>query len=806
MKKILAIVFALLMVGLSANAIKMKDLKVYINPGHGGYTSNDRPIGIYPYAASDTNGYWESKSNLYKGLYMYHILDSIGTKAYLSRTKNDSEDTDRDLYDIAYEANDLGCDVFFSIHSNAGENVNYPLTLYREDAVGTPRYPDAVNLSNLLWDNLHSSKLSLWTRDTRYVSGDLTFYPQWGNQGLGVLRRLYVLGLLSEGGMHEHRPEAHRLMNQDFCWLEAWHFVKTIMEAFNTEDRFVTGNVAGVIYDNHNTREQTLNFQYYTAYGRDRNKPLNGVLVELIDKTGAVIQTRKTDKDNNGVFVFRNVTPGTYKVKASIDGYYDYEYDATVVANDVTYKDLPMVMKREMPLEIVSYTPAPAAGELVSCVEPLVFNFNTDVNEESFKNAFKIEPAVAGEWTFSNSYKTATFRPTVAYNLLTHYKVTVATTATSPDTYYPQANLQKEFVLEFDTKGRNKLELIQAYPIDGDQVHYKTPVIEFRFDKTLDKTNIYDNIQVLDKNGVALSMNKRSCAFNKLSNGYGNAQMVLASDLKIGDSYKVVLTGDIKDTEGVPFTTGVQYNFTAVDQGEIHDGTLIEPFETEGIFVYDTENSIGNSTDPQYFASVAKYLFDAKSGRFVYNFADQKGGIATWKYTGAYHVAKKGDKVGLYVFGDMNNHELSLGFTSGTDTKYIKVCDTDFFGWRYFDVKLDALLDDFEYLFSKVRLTQKEAPYAQNGAIHLDNLLYSGSASGVNDVIEDSDFKVVVSEGKLEVKTTNEISSMNLFNASGMLVQQSNSKVMNVKDLVPGVYILDVAAGNSKKSVSIVIK
>lgn len=257
MKKILFTIIAVLLLAPSAGAVKMKDLKIYINPGHGGYTSNDRPIRIYPFEANDSMGYWESKSNLYKGLHLYHILDSLGTKAMLSRIKN-TEDDDRGLSDISREANDFGADLFFSIHSNAGESVNYPLMLYRENAVGVPRYPENVTLSDILWKNLHSSKLPVWTRDTPYVSGDLTFYPQWGTSGLGVLRNLYVIGLLSEGGMHEHRPEAHRLMNDDVWWLEAWHFVKTIMEYYNTEDRFVTGNVAGIIYDNHNLRERIM--------------------------------------------------------------------------------------------------------------------------------------------------------------------------------------------------------------------------------------------------------------------------------------------------------------------------------------------------------------------------------------------------------------------------------------------------------------------------------------------------------------------------------------------------------------------
>ena len=41
---------------------------VYINPGHGGYDSDDRNMVIYPFHQGDSAGSWESKSNLRKGL------------------------------------------------------------------------------------------------------------------------------------------------------------------------------------------------------------------------------------------------------------------------------------------------------------------------------------------------------------------------------------------------------------------------------------------------------------------------------------------------------------------------------------------------------------------------------------------------------------------------------------------------------------------------------------------------------------------------------------------------------------------
>lgn len=805
MKKILFTIIAVLFLATTAGAVKMQDLKIYINPGHGGYTGNDRPIMIYPFGSNDTLGYWESKSNLYKGLHMYHILDSLGTKAMLSRITNTEED-DRSLYDISREANDFGSDLFFSIHSNAGENVNYPLMLYRENSVGVPRYPENVTLSNILWKNLHSSKLPVWTRDTPYVSGDLTFYPQWGDSGLGVLRNLYVIGLLSEGGMHEHRPEAHRLMNDDVWWLEAWHFVKTIMEYYDTEDRFVTGNVAGIIYDNHNLRERIMPAKF-TMYGRDKNAPVNGAYVELQDMEGNVVQKRITDNMYNGAFVFRNVTPGDYKLIVSHNDFYTYETQVKVTANEVTYNDVPLDLKRESPLEVVSYSPKPAEGELVSCVEPIVIKFNYDIDETSFEKAFKIEPSVEGDIIYSDSYSTVTFKPSVAFEPDVTYTVTLSSDLKHPDPNFATPNLQKPLIYSFTTQSRNRLEIIQTFPEENGIIHYKSPSLEFRFDKTLNAITIFDLISVYDKSNNKISINTRSSSVNSLSNGFGNVNLVLIGNLVEGDPYKVVLQPDIKDKEGIPLSEEVVINFKADNQGAEKEGTVMEDFEKTSIFSYDAENSSGLKTDLGYYTNTSKILFGKSSGRFTYSFASPKDGIAVWDYKGEMKIVNNGDAVGLHVFGDLNDHELWIGFTAGTDTKYEKVTNMNFLGWRYIEIKLNTLEPGVEYLFSNIKLVQKEALYTQKGAFQLDNIIVNSGGGGVeNVVIGNLQVYPTLANDVINVRGDAEIQTLELYSASGAKVKFSNKAEIKVSDLPDGMYLLKINSDKGSVVKSVIVK
>ena len=160
------------------------------------------------------------------------------------------------------------------------------------------------------------------------------------------------------------------------------------MEFYETEDRFVTGNVAGVVYDNNNTRENTLNLNYYSAYGRDVNRPLNGVLTELLDAQGNVVRRHLTDDMNNGVYLFRNVEPGNYTVRTSLDGYHSQEYPVEVKACEVTYHDVPLVQIQTEKLLVNSYSPCVDESELVSAVSPIVIEFNQDIDAETFKKAF----------------------------------------------------------------------------------------------------------------------------------------------------------------------------------------------------------------------------------------------------------------------------------------------------------------------------------------------------------------------------------------------------------------------------------
>ncbi|MBE6311222.1 MAG: hypothetical protein E7080_09260 [Bacteroidales bacterium] len=230
LRKILATAAMALFVGATAMAQTptVENVRIYINPGHGAFDSGSRPMGTvkhgannaYSDANNDTANFFESNTNLQKGLAMLEKLISFGVP--FDRTKNQTNDNphrigaaldlsqnivfsrvkngayppytdydahttnpesayyDRSLSEISAEVEFNDFDLFVSIHSNAlteGTNTNYPLILYR----GTDAQegnPGSIAVSKACWPYLTGMGHQQWTayKSSMNVRGDHTFY------------------------------------------------------------------------------------------------------------------------------------------------------------------------------------------------------------------------------------------------------------------------------------------------------------------------------------------------------------------------------------------------------------------------------------------------------------------------------------------------------------------------------------------------------------------------------------------------------------------------------------------------------
>ena len=798
MKSVRVIFSLFLFVFLSSATVFSQNLtgvKIHINPGHGGWDSDDRgiPTPLFPNVGPNV-GFWESQSNLDKGFMLRDMLLELGADVQMSRVQNRTED-DLNLTVIVRMANEFQSDFMISIHSNAGAGTaNYVLMLFagispsdtqRVYPTPTPRSDESMAISTLIAQNLIVNTMTNWSTPNYNVSGDKTFGRlQMGwSDGYGVMRGLTVPGVISEGAMHDYIPETYRLMNMEYKWLEAWNFKKAFCTYF-AKTEIPTGNIAGWVKDSRNLIQDGT----YFKRGKDVLLPLNGATISIVgtDKKYTV------DNMRNGVYVFKDLAPGKYTVKAEADGYHAQEQEVTVVKNEITYFNFELNKARNTPPVVLSYSPNVALTDSVECSTEIVLNFNWDMDEASVREAFSITPSVAGNITFEDSQYRMRFKPTQAMEISTIYTVKLAKSAKHPN----DITMTDDFTFQFRTKSRNRLQFLGGYPKTGDkEVYASQPVFYFVFDKTVNTQTIKDAVRVVDKNGAEIEKASRSFAYNKVDAPYGSFRFEVTSSLTPGENYKVILSADVADQVGIKLAEPVEVNFRA-SKVTVTDQPIVSGFDNTNEWTYEQVQSLAVNSASAARNTTTK-LFGTASYRLRGTFTDSDAYV-TYKLNTPIDNISNNKVIGLHIYGDMSGNEIQLQLTAGEDIRYLKLCNLDFVGWEFAKVMFNAT-DETKYQLTGIRVVHKEALLSNSLDIYLDNmLLYDELLNWLPPTIADN-IQVYPNPAidKVFVETaSNKTPLLRLYSIGGKLLKELRANEMNVEDVDAGTYILKVETEN----------
>ena len=353
MKKI----FLFLCAALCCITLAAKDLtgiKIYVNPGHGGYDTgsgtnvDDRNVPSPGHPAGDVTGFWESQSNLNKGLHLRDELLRHNATVKMNRTTNTSAD-DWGMTAIANDADVFNPDAFLAIHSNAlggvNSSTNYLSLIYRgypQPSVDTvPALRESKNMCRSAFPYMLNNPLTVWTAYYPYNPNNIKIGPNPG----GVQMYIYVPGFLSEGEFHDYIPETCRLLNTDYDHLEAIRFLNFFLDYFGAA-RDATGTLAGYVKD----KEAKATVFNYVAGSDDQWMPLNGAQVILRTAAGDSISSYTCDNNYNGVFVFYNLAPGNYQLQAIAADHATETVNVTVAGGgEITYQKIFMQNSTDIP-------------------------------------------------------------------------------------------------------------------------------------------------------------------------------------------------------------------------------------------------------------------------------------------------------------------------------------------------------------------------------------------------------------------------------------------------------------------------
>lgn len=416
MKKLMLTSAMALAVAVGASAKTADELRIYINPGHGSWTANDRPQtlvghGKYSRTNTDTLSFFESNTNLRKGFGLLDRLRSYGLKydATLNQTGeahqigaardmsnnivmshvkcgpyHDDNGTasqlgdaapadlayyNRNLSEICAEVDANNFDMFVSIHSNAaadGTSTNYPLIEYR--GYDTPAEASGLTLeiqqtsiamAKKAWPYAYSNKYGYWTyysSTNPNIRGDINFNGGGNTNTItGCFGGLQVLRHHVPGYLVEgyfHTYQPARHRAMN------WDVCRVEGDAYahGIADYFgIAKEKTGVIYGVVRDKNEKFTDDAYTPNVNtdDRFLPLNGVKVTLY-KGESVVAEYTTDNYYNGAFVFNNVEPGKYTLVAEHNDYITNDpVEVTVTECGLIQPDIFLVNKSWTPPAIV---------------------------------------------------------------------------------------------------------------------------------------------------------------------------------------------------------------------------------------------------------------------------------------------------------------------------------------------------------------------------------------------------------------------------------------------------------------------
>jgi len=763
-------------------------IKIYINPGHGGLDSDDRHM-------LETD-FWESQGNLTKGLYLQDLLKKLNATVFISRTTNNTAD-DKALSAIVAEANAANADVMLAIHSNGfAGNQNQPLVLFR-GYDNQPAFADAKILADIMWRKLYE-KGNCWTSSTVWVKGDWTFYPDWGTQGLGVLRGLNMPGVLSEGSFHDYIAEGWRLKNSDFLLHEAWALVRSFIEFKNIQP-LNHGVIAGIIRDT-----LTTPAYYFKPGTLDASMPLNNAKVTL--KPGDKIY--QVDKQNNGFFLFDSVAPGKYKLYfEGIPNFYKDSLEVTVFANKSTLADKNMKYDTTLVPQLLSFMPRLIDSTALN--QQFTFTFNIAMNTDSVQKALVIEPSVKLIYTWSGKNTVLKVKPETHFAPKTNYTITLKNSACSKWKVKSAATIQKSFV----TKNRTSLIFEKSFPALSQSNVGLYPQIRVQVDAPISLTSAASNVLVYDNQNTIMAKTNEM-VFTE--NGKGIYCFDFAQALGTSRTYRISLNANLADDLGLKLGQTTDINFSTRALG-YPSGSVVETFDDITKF-WDPEASgstVGTDNPATLFTvSNGKKISGLSAGKLDYKFINSSGGICRVFDSSKPSVGQnESSEISIWVYGDLSYNALEYWFYAPYSTNKIVSVDTiDWAGWELKSIPFSKIGGSGDRQFHSMVVVQTAAG-AKSGTIYFDDAqvnfpLAINELNSGNGKFNVQNYPNPFNESntlKLELPETSKI-TIDVLNSQGQIVkklfagehQAGNLTVnWNAAEANSGIYFYKIEISNS---------
>ncbi len=686
MKKFLPILISILILAVNNFSQDFSGIKICLNPGHGGFDSNDRHI--------IETGFWESVGNLDKGLALRNILTEMNADIVMTRTTNTTAD-DLPLSQIVAIANANNVDFFHSIHSNGFNGLRNSTLVLFQGFDNSPTYPAAKTMGSYVVDEIYRAHRTTGKSNR----GDFDFYGT-GRAYLGVFKGLNMPGTLSEGSFHDYIPESWRLRNKAYTKHEAWAIEKGFASYFHVSKN-AYGEIAGIV------RDQSAKVPYfYITTTNDAKKPINNIKVTLLPNNIVY----NGDDLNNGFFLFDSLAPGQYNLVYEAEGYFSDSSTVTVQPNMTVFADKYLRFDTSLAPIVLSALPLnnPDSIDIKSQIEIL---FSREMDTTSTKNAFSISPAVSGKLLWEESNSKLRFIPDSLMKATT-YNVTVSASAKS----IWNVNLDNDYLFSFATKNRDRLNVLKSYPPKNQNDISTTVQFRLYFDNQVENSTLGGRIKLYDDLNNELPI-KNPKIFSE--HGLGIIYFEPKDPLQFGSEYKIILSAGIEDTSGYILFNDVTINFNTEANNNFVT-KVIDDFEN-----LDNWSFLQNGTDTNltlFNLSFYRRLSGTRSGKLSYNFTTDTSNLSISRNYNINEQLTDSTEFGIWVFGDNSNNILSINLSGETLPPLPKLTDTlNWTGWKFKHIPLAGIVHSGGKLNSSIKFI-KNIGGSDSGELYFDDV------------------------------------------------------------------------------------
>ncbi len=369
-----------------------------------------------------------------------------------------------------------------------------------------------------------------------------------------------------------------------------------------------------------------------------------------------------------------------------------------------------------------------AQGDSAMVTDAIMLEFDMPMRASKTETAFQIQPETGGSFSWNSAQTELTFTPDDSLERATKYTVRIAASAENRWGVAPDSTLS----FSFNTRYRNRVELIRSYPQSNQQNVSTRPQFNMTLSSPVDFGTVLGHVKIKDAQGNRVSY--KSLKEHEI-NGRGVLTFETSSPLANDRDYQVWLLPGMTDYDGLVLQDTVKTRFHT-EAMSYATGTILDFFESDTLWLAPNTNPFSEGLDSvatKLSLTTTKKVSNYHSVKLDYFFSNDSGARCVVQRKMPLPVSDgSAASFGVWVFGDLSGNRFEVRLADPTDSLLAVVSDTlDWAGWKMVQGALEQGNSDSLYLTEmRISRTREGNP---GGTLYFDDAQVDVTFTGMKE-------------------------------------------------------------------------